>query len=59
MIYNLLIGFYSISALIVYLMPNPLHIRGTFSKFPDFFFVQAYKIVVDSLQYVIAIHLMR
>ena len=36
------------------------YIHGAFKKFPDFFFVQAFKMVVDSWKFsVIAIHLMR
>ena len=30
------------------MQPNLKFIRGAFNKFPDFFFVQAFKIVVDS-----------
>ena len=39
---NGLVGFYGISTLVGYLMPNPLYtyildIRGAYDKFPDFF----------------------
>ena len=28
-----------------------IYVRGAFNKFPDFFFVRAYKIVVDSCKF--------
>ena len=32
---------------------NDFDIRGAFNKFPDFFFVRAFKIVVDSWEFCI------
>ena len=47
-----LVGFYGISTVVGYLMPNPLYTYvGYLISFQTFFFVQAFRIVVDSWKF--------